>query len=200
MTANKIPQNAQGQPPTPATLDRITELDSLMHSMACLWSFRTGADADDLYSSFHFHVTEHAMLCPDFLDTKHNANFIVTYGVRQTINNHRRRKSHDVSAHAQSLDEDGVDEWLGYTSEDFTDAQPDASAVAANVLNQLADVLDETGQAVLGWIRNHGDKAYKCNGKLNVNRIATETGLPQRTVCRRVQEMQQVLGGLELRN
>jgi hypothetical protein len=170
-------------------LDRITELDPLINRMACLWSFRTGEDADELYSSFHFEITQRAMLRPDFLDVKNNANFIVTYGVHQTTDKYRRRKSHDASAHAQSLDEDGVDEWLGYTpedSEDSTDAQPDASAVAATVLNHLADALDDSGRAVLNLVRGLGGKAFKRNGTLNVSKIAALSGLPQRTVCRHI--------------
>jgi Fic family protein len=169
-------------------LERITELDPLINRMACLWATRTGEDADELYSSFHFEITQRAMLRPDFLDVKNNANYIITYGVRQTINNHRRRKSHDASAHAQSLDEDGMDEWLDgstelaevYTPDASADAQPDASAVLA----QLADALDESGQAVLNLARNLGDKAFKRNGTLNVNKIAALSGCPQRTLYR----------------
>jgi hypothetical protein len=188
MSADRTPQrNDQGQSPTlatPVNLERITELDPLINRMACLWATRTGEDADELYSSFHFEITQRAMLRPDFLDVKNNANYIITYGVRQTINNHRRRKSHDASAHAQSLDEDGMDEWLdGSTelAEVYTpDAQPDASAVLA----QLANALDESGQAVLNLARNLGDKAFKRNGTLNVNKIAALSGCPQRTLYR----------------
>jgi hypothetical protein len=173
-------------------LERITELDPLINRMACLWATRTGEDAEELYSSFHFEITQRAMLRPDFLDVKNNANYIITYGVRQTINHHRRRKSHDASAHAQSLDEDGTiatgnREWLDgstelevYTPDASADAQPDASAVLA----QLADALDESGQAVLNLARNLGDKAFKRNGTLNVNKIATLSGCPQRTLYR----------------
>jgi len=206
MSADRTPQrNDQGQSPTlaaPVNLERITELDPLINRMACLWATRTGEDADELYSSFHFEITQRAMLRPDFLDVKNNANYIITYGVRQTINNHRRRKSHDASAHAQSLDEDGTiatgnREWLDGSTEDFgrasadplaevytpdasADAQPDASAVLA----QLADALDESGQAVLNLARNLGDKAFKRNGTLNINKIAALSGCPQRTLYR----------------
>ena len=187
MSANRTPQrNDQGQSPTlaaPVNLERITELDPLINRMACLWATRTGEDADELYSSFHFEITQRAMLHPDFLDVKNNDNYIVTCGVHPTTDAYRRRKCHDASAHAQSLDEDGMDEWLGYTPpEDFTDAQPDASAVLA----QLADELDESGQAVLNLVRNLGDKAFKRNGTLNINRIAALVGCPQRTVAHRV--------------
>ena len=186
MSADRTPQrNDQGQSPTlaaPVNLERITELDPLIHRMACLWATRTGEDADELYSSFHFEITQRAMLRPDFLDVKNNANYIITYGVRQAINNHRRRKSYDASAHAQSLDEDGMDEWLDYTPDASADAQPDASAVLA----QLADVLDKSGQAVLDLVRNLGDKAFKRNGTLNVNKIAALSGCPQRTLYRHI--------------
>jgi len=193
MSADRTPQrNDQGQSPTSATpvnLERITELDPLINRMACLWATRTGEDADELYSSFHFEITQRAMLRPDFLDVKNNANYIITYGVRQTINHHRRRKSHDASAHAQSLDEDGMDEWLdGSTEPSGRDSgrglaevyTPDASAILA----QLADALDESGQAVLNLAQNLGDKAFKRNGTLNVNKIAALSGCPQRTLYR----------------
>jgi len=201
MSADRTPQrNDQGQSPTlatPVNLERITELDPLINRMACLWATRTGEDADELYSSFHFEITQRAMLRPDFLDVKNNANYIITYGVRQTINNHRRRKSHDASAHAQSLDEDGMGEWLDgltepsgrdsgrglaevYTPDASADAQPDASTVLA----QLANALDESGQAVLNLARNLGDKAFKRNGTLNVSKIAALSGCPQRTLYR----------------
>ena len=191
MSADRTPQrNDQGQSPTlaaPVNLERITELDPLINRMACLWATRTGEDADELYSSFHFEITQRAMLRPDFLDVKNNANYIITYGVRQAINNHRRRKSHDASAHAQSLDEDGTiatgkREWLGYTPEDSTDAQPAAEFVLA----QLADALDDSGRAVLNLVRNLGDRAFKRNGTLNVNKIAALSGCPQRTLYRHI--------------
>jgi hypothetical protein len=174
-------------------LERITELDPLINRMACLWATRTGEDADELYSSFHFEITQRAMLRPDFLDVKNNANYIITYGVRQTINNHRRRRSHDASAHAQSLDEDGTiatgnREWLDGPTARLSSPKselaevytPDASAVLA----QLANALDESGQAVLNLARNLGDKAFKRNGTLNVSKIAALSGCPQRTLYR----------------
>ena len=189
MSADRTPQrNDQGQSPTlatPVNLERITELDPLINRMACLWATRTGEDADELYSSFHFEITQRAMLRPDFLDVKNNANYIITYGVRQTINNHRRRKSHDASAHAQSLDEDGTTatgnrEWLDGSTELAEVYTPDASAVLA----QLANALDESGQAVLNLARNLGDQAFKRNGTLNVSKIAALSGCPQRTLYR----------------
>ena len=198
MSADRTPQrNDQGQSPTLATsvnLERITELDPLINRMACLWATRTGEDADELYSSFHFEITQRAMLRPDFLDVKNNANYIITYGVRQTINNHRRRRSHDASAHAQSLDEDGTiatgnREWLdGSTEPSGRDSGRGLAEVytpdASTVLAQLADALDESGQAVLNLARNLGDKAFKRNGTLNVSKVAALSGCPQRTLYR----------------
>lgn len=161
-------------------LERIAELDPLMTRMACLWSFRTSEDADELYSSFHFEITQQAILRPDFLDAKNNAHYIVTYGVRQTINNYRYRKSHDASTRAQSLDEDGMDECLDDST--LETCAPDAAAILA----QLADTLDENGKAVLDLVRNLGSKAFKRNGTLNVNKIAALSGRPQRTLYRHI--------------
>jgi hypothetical protein len=63
---------------------------------------------------------------------------------------------------------------------------PTTRTEAGIVIDQLADALDDRGRATLSMIRNLGDRAFKRNGTLNVNRIAEMTGQPQRTLARRV--------------
>jgi len=67
--------------------------------------------------------------------------------------------------------------------------EPTVRAEAGAVLDALADALDDTGRATLSMIRTLGDRAFKCNGTLNVNRVAAMTGVPQRTLARRVNRM-----------
>ena len=79
-----------------------------------------------------------------------------------------------------------LEEWNGATDADpFDDVRPPAGAV----LDQIADALDDTGRATLTLVRNLGDLAFKRNGTLNVNRVAAMTGVPQRTLARRVNRM-----------
>ena len=79
-----------------------------------------------------------------------------------------------------------LEEWNGATDADlFDDVRPPAGAV----LDQIADALDDTGRETLSAIRTLGDRAFKCNGTLNVNRVAAMTGVPQRTLARRVNRM-----------
>lgn len=66
---------------------------------------------------------------------------------------------------------------------------PTVRAEAGVILDALVDALDEKGQAALCAIRDLGDRAFKRNGTLNVNRIAAMTGLPERTLARRVATM-----------
>ena len=67
--------------------------------------------------------------------------------------------------------------------------QPTVRAEAGVILDALADALDDTGRATLSMIRTLGDRAFKCNGTLNVNRVAAMTGVPQRTMARRVNKL-----------
>lgn len=78
-----------------------------------------------------------------------------------------------------------IEEWNGAWDADTLDP-PTVRAEAGAVLNLLADALDEKGQAALRAIRDLGYSAFKRNGTLNVNRIAAMTGMPQRTLYRRV--------------
>lgn len=71
-------------------------------------------------------------------------------------------------------------------------------AEAGVILDALADALDEKGQAALCAIRNLGDRAFKRNGTLNVNRIAAMTGQPERTLYRRVAKIQTVASVMSL--
>ena len=78
-----------------------------------------------------------------------------------------------------------IEEWNGSFDADPLDP-PTVRAEASVVLDLLADALDDSGRAALCAIRNLGGAAFKCNGTLNVNRIAAMTGQPQRTLSRRV--------------
>ena len=66
---------------------------------------------------------------------------------------------------------------------------PTVRAEAGAVLDALADALDDTGRATLTLVRNLGDLAFKRNGTLNVSRISAMTGVPQRTMARRVNKL-----------
>jgi hypothetical protein len=75
---------------------------------------------------------------------------------------------------------------------------PAVRAEACIVLDALADEMDERGRAVLTLVRNLGDKAFKRNGTLNVNRIAAMTGLPQRTLARRITRLKDYAAAMSL--
>ena len=78
-----------------------------------------------------------------------------------------------------------IEEWNGNFDADPLDP-PTVRAEASVVLDLLADALDDSGRATLCAIRNLGGAAFKCNGTLNVSRIAAMTRQPQRTLYRRV--------------
>ena len=74
---------------------------------------------------------------------------------------------------------------------------PTMRAEASVILDALADALDDSGRDVMALIRDLGDKAFKCNGTLNVNRVAAMLGCPQRTLYRRIDAIKdcaQVMG------
>jgi hypothetical protein len=75
---------------------------------------------------------------------------------------------------------------------------PAVRAEAVIVLNRLADAADDTGRATLSAIRELGSAALKRNGTLNVNRIAAMTGLPQRTMARRVTRLKDYAAAMSL--
>lgn len=81
-----------------------------------------------------------------------------------------------------------LEEWNGAYDLDPLDP-PTVRAEAGVVLSLLADEMDERGRAVLNMIRKLGERAFKRNGTLNVNRIAAMTGMPARTLYRRVSRM-----------
>lgn len=78
-----------------------------------------------------------------------------------------------------------IEEWNGAWDADPLDP-PTMRAEASAVLDILADALDDNERAILTLVRNFGQLAFKRNDTLNVNRIAAMSGLPQRTVARRV--------------
>jgi hypothetical protein len=89
-----------------------------------------------------------------------------------------------------------IEEWNGAWDADPLDP-PTTRAEASVILDMLSDALDDSGRAVLALIRDLGDKAFKCNGTLNVNRIAVLTRRPQRTLARRIDAIKnsaQVMG------
>ena len=78
---------------------------------------------------------------------------------------------------------------------------PTVRAEASVILDALADALDDSGRDVMALIRNLGDKAFKCNGTLNVNKIAALAGRPQRTMARSVRAIKdcaQVMGVIKI--
>ena len=66
---------------------------------------------------------------------------------------------------------------------------PTMRAESGVVLDMLADELDDRLRETLSMIREIGGVAFKCNGTLNVNRIAAMSGRPQRTIARHVGRM-----------
>jgi hypothetical protein len=90
-----------------------------------------------------------------------------------------------------------LEEWNGAYDLDPLDP-PTVRAEAGVMINQLADTLDEKGQAVLCAIRGLGDRAFKRNGTLNVSRIAAMAGQPQRTMARRVEKIKGCAGAMSL--
>ena len=186
MSTDRTPQTNEGQPPTLAaavSLDRITELEPLMTRLSRIWAIRTGEDADELYSSFHFEIAQHALLHPDFLGAQNTANFIVTYGVYRTLDNYRRRKNRDASAHAQSLDEEGLDEMIG--------AAPAAPQPAASLLlATLLDNLDANSRELVEAIAAAGEEILFDKGDVNISALARQMGMPVRTINRRMRAMQ----------
>ena len=78
-----------------------------------------------------------------------------------------------------------IEEWNGALDADPLDP-PTVRAEASVILDALADALDDSGRDVMALIRDLGDKAFKCNGTLNVNRVAAMLGCPQRTLYRRI--------------
>ena len=90
-----------------------------------------------------------------------------------------------------------IEEWNGSFDADPLDP-PTVRAEASVVLDLLADALDDSGRAALCAIRNLGGAAFKCNGTLNVNRIAAMTGQPQRTMYRRIENIKSSAGAMAL--
>jgi len=62
-----------------------------------------------------------------------------------------------------------IEEWNGALGADPLDP-PTVRAEAGVVIDQLADALDDSDRAVLILVRNLGDRAFKRNDTLNVNR------------------------------
>jgi len=74
---------------------------------------------------------------------------------------------------------------------------PTVRAEASVILDMLADELDDRLRETLSMIREIGGVAFKCNGTLNVNRIAAMSARPQRTMARRIDAIKsraQVMG------
>ena len=89
-----------------------------------------------------------------------------------------------------------LEEWNGACDPDPFDGAS-VRTEAGIVLDLIADALDDSGRAALTLVRNLGDRAFKRNGTLNVNKIAGLVGLPQRTLARRIGRMKdnaQVMG------
>jgi hypothetical protein len=81
-----------------------------------------------------------------------------------------------------------IEEWNGAWDADPLDP-PTTRAEASVILDMLADALDDRLRETLSMIREIGGVALKCNGTLNVNRIAAMSGRPQRTMARHVGRM-----------
>ena len=89
-----------------------------------------------------------------------------------------------------------IEEWNGAWDADTLDP-PTVRSEASVILDMLADALDDSERYVLSMLRELGDKAFKCNGTLNVNRVAVMSGRPQRTLYRRINAIKsraQVMG------
>ena len=89
-----------------------------------------------------------------------------------------------------------LEEWNGACDPDPFDGAS-VRLEAGIVLDLIADALDDSGRAALTLVRNLGDRAFKRNGTLNVNKIAGLVGLPQRTLARRIDAIKdcaQVMG------
>ena len=181
MSTDRPPQTNESQPPTPTTavnLERLTELEPLMARLSRLWASRTGEDADELYSSFHFEIAQHALLQPDFLCAQNTPHYIVNYGVYRTLDHYRRRKNRDASAHAQSLDEGDLDEMIG------------AAPAVASALATLLDHLDANSRDLVEAIVAAGDEVLFDRGNVNMSALARQMGMNTRTVNRRMRTMQ----------
>ena len=66
---------------------------------------------------------------------------------------------------------------------------PTMRAESGVVLDLLAGELDDRLRETLSMIRNLGDRSFKRNGTLNVNKVSRLVGIHQRTMARHVGRM-----------